>query len=106
MSAAAKRFSKPADVGSVAKMETLDHEDVGGDELGMDWGGCDDDNWGDGEAMEGVGDGDGDGVKPGPGVDMAWDDWGDDFDGGETEGTVAKEENREPMMAEEEKTVV
>ena len=106
MSAAAKRFSKTANLSNMAKMETLDCEDVGGYELGMDWGRCDDGNWGDGEAKEGVGGGSGDCVKPGSDVVMAWDNWGDDVDGGETEGTVAKEENREPVVAEEEKTVV
>ena len=98
-SAAIKRFSKSADVSNFptkpqqsSKDEDNEYEGVGGDDLGMDWGGCDDDNWEDGDAGEGVrgGGGTADDV-PGEGVVMA-----------------AKKEGgyKEEAMMEEEKTVV
>lgn len=104
-SAAVKRFSKSADVSNFptkpqqsSKDEDNEYEDVGGDDLGMDWGGCDDDNWEDGDAGEGVRGGGGDSVRPGT---------ADDAPGG---GVVmaAKEEGgyEEEAMMEEEKTVV
>jgi hypothetical protein len=107
-SAAIKRFSKSADVSSFptksqlsSKDEVDEYEDVGGDDLGMDWGGCDDDNWEYGDT--------GEGVRGGGGSDSVRPDTADDAPG---EGVMAarKEEKggykEEPMRMEEEKTVV
>ena len=61
----------------------------------MDWGGCDDDNWEDGDAGEGVrGGGDSDGVRPHSTADDGW------------AMAVKEEEQKEEPMMEEEKTVV
>ena len=114
-SAAVKRFSKSADVSSFpttpqlpSKDEGDEYEDVGGDDLGMDWGGCDDDNWEYGDTGEGVRGGGCDGERSGtadhaPGAAG----WGAGI-GGASEGAMAvekEEEHKEPMV-EEEKTVV
>ena len=107
-SAAVKKFSKSADVSSVAKMEQFDNK--GDDELPMDWGGCGDDgdDWDDGDAGEGVSGGVSDGVTSASHRDGAkeWDEegWDDGFDGGEDE--VAMAAVKEEEGTEEKKTVV
>ena len=105
-SAAIKRFSKSADVSSFpikpqqsSKDKDDEYEDVGGDDLGMDWGGCDDDNWEDGDAGEGVRGGGGDSVRPSTADDAR----------GEGVVMAAKKEEggyKEEAMMEEEKTMV
>ena len=75
-----------------------------GDDLGMDWGGCEDDDWERGDAGEGVsGGGDGVRVTDQPDDAAGWDEWDDE--GSETAMVVKKEEKEEPLM-EEEKTIV
>ena len=111
-SAAVKRFSKSVDVSSFptklqlpSKDEGDEYEDVGGDDLGMDWGGCDDDNWEYGDTGEGVRGGGCDSERSGPADDVPGAGaarWGTGI-GGSSEGAmvVEKEEEEhkeEPMM--------
>ena len=89
----------------LSKDKDGDFEDISGDDFGMDWGGCDDDNWEYGDTGEGVRDGGSDDVMPGtaantPGAAG----WGI---GGHSGGAMAaKNEDKEEPMMEEEKTVV
>ena len=121
-SAAVKRFSKSAGISRFPTKPPQDkddeYEDIGGDDFGMDWGGCDDDNWEYGDTGEGVrgggGDGGGDSVRPAntadnaPGAAVGWGAGND----GSGEGAMAtkkekeEEKHKEEPMVEEEKTVV
>lgn len=89
----------------LAKDERCEYEDGGGDDFGMDWDGCGDDVWEDGDAGEGVIGGGSDSVKSSTADDERK---GRRLGPGTTEEPmeVKKEDHKEEPEMDEEKTVV
>ena len=95
--AAVKKFSKSADIGSLAKPPEENTQND--DDMEMDWGGCD--NWDGGEGVEGEAV-EGEGVRPqSDETAAAWDNWDDDIGADVEDDKIEEREEPMPSVKEE-----